>query len=140
MIGQGAGRMPAPGLEAAAARPCAGLLEDQRHENALVQRRIGGDGADVVGAHHFIVFMLDDVAVPDKETRYVKAGADARDLARIGDDRILPAALAGIWRPPLPPAWEIEVAVGMPTLCPLPVARQWALVPQGTPPFPPPLP
>ena len=43
---------------------------------------------DAVRAHHLIILVLNDVAVPDKETRLGKLHLEASDLARIGDDRV----------------------------------------------------
>ena len=40
--------------------------------------------------------MLDDVAVPDVEARQVELRLDPRDLARVGDDRVLEAALPAL--------------------------------------------
>jgi hypothetical protein len=39
-----------------------------------------------------VILVLDDVAVPDEETGAIERRPDARDLARVGDDRVLAGA------------------------------------------------
>ena len=47
-----------------------------------------------VGAHHFVVLVLQDVAVPDVAAHVAfEAYDDASDHAGIGADRVLPAGL-----------------------------------------------
>ena len=43
---------------------------------------------DAIRAHHFVVFVLDDVAVPEILAGEVILGFDARDLSRIGGDEV----------------------------------------------------
>ena len=47
--------------------------------------------ADTVRPHHFVVLVLDNVAVPDELARRIELGAHAGDLAGVGDDRVFPA-------------------------------------------------
>ena len=46
-----------------------------------------------IGAHHFVVLMFHDMAVPHIETGDVELGLHRRDLSRIGDHRVLVARL-----------------------------------------------
>jgi hypothetical protein len=48
----------------------------------------GRRSADRVGPHHLVVLVINDVAVPDEETRAVEFRLDAGDLVGIGDDRV----------------------------------------------------
>src|SRR5215218_7595490 len=48
-----------------------------------------GLGADPVWPHHLVVFVLDDVAVPDEEAGTVERGLHAGDLTGVGDDGVL---------------------------------------------------
>ena len=48
--------------------------------------------------HHLVVFVLDDMTMPDKKPWQVVLGLDSRDLAGIGDDRILETGFTGLWR------------------------------------------
>jgi hypothetical protein len=50
------------------------------------------------GPHHLVVFVLDDVAVPDELARPSEARLESRHLARVGDDRVLKAAFPWLWR------------------------------------------
>jgi hypothetical protein len=62
-------------------------------------RLAGLDRADAVGAHHLVVFVFDDVAVPDELSWVREPDAEAGYLAGIGDERVLEAALPGLGRP-----------------------------------------
>src|SRR3990167_54790 len=53
-------------------------------------------GADAQWPHHLVVLVLDDVAVPDELAGRVELYAQTRDLAGVGDDRILEAGLPGL--------------------------------------------
>src|ERR1700677_4708209 len=55
-----------------------------------------GGGYYLVGAHHFVVLVLQDVAVPDVAAGEAFEGDDdARDHAGVGAHSVLPAALRG---------------------------------------------
>src|SRR6266540_3056811 len=43
---------------------------------------------DPVGAHHLVVLVLDDVAVPHVQAGEVELGLDPGDLLRVGDDGV----------------------------------------------------
>ena len=58
----------------------------------------GCTGPMRIRPHHLVVLVLDDVAVPDELAGLVELGADAGDLAGIGDDRVLEAGLPGFGR------------------------------------------
>jgi hypothetical protein len=47
-----------------------------------------GDRTNEVWPHHLVVFVLDDVAVPDEEPGAIEFRLNACDLARIGDDSV----------------------------------------------------
>ena len=49
--------------------------------------------ADAEGTHHLVVFVLYDMAMPDKLARGVESHPQAGHLARVGDDSILEAGL-----------------------------------------------
>jgi len=49
------------------------------------------DRSDAVGDHHFVVFVLDDVAMPDIESVQVERGPDRGFFTRIRNHRILEA-------------------------------------------------
>src|SRR4029450_457289 len=51
---------------------------------------------DAVGPHHLVVFVLDDVAVPDEQAGAVEGCLHAGDLAGVGDDGVLAACLPGL--------------------------------------------
>src|SRR5262249_8353992 len=48
-------------------------------------------GRDDVRPHHLVVLVLDDVAVPDVQSRYVERGPDGRDVSGVGEDGMLEA-------------------------------------------------
>src|SRR5829696_9171311 len=48
-----------------------------------------GLGADPVRPHHLVVFVLDDVTVPDEEAGAVVGRLHAGDLTGVGDDCVL---------------------------------------------------
>ena len=50
---------------------------------------------DPEGPHHLVVFVLDDVAVPDELPWRIELGPDACHLARIGSDGVLEAGFPG---------------------------------------------
>src|SRR4029450_8449642 len=54
---------------------------------------------DPVRPHHLVVLVLDDVAVPDELPWVGEVEAESGDLAWIGDDRVLEAALPGLGWP-----------------------------------------
>ena len=54
--------------------------------------------SDAVGPHHLVVLVLDDVAVPDELAGVSELRLDARDLAGVGDDRVLEAGLPRLRR------------------------------------------
>src|SRR5215217_7020251 len=54
--------------------------------------------ADAVRAHHLVVLVLDDVAVPDELAGRVELGPDAGDLTWVGDDGVLDAAFGRLGR------------------------------------------
>src|SRR5580692_2179494 len=57
----------------------------------------GGD--DVVGAHHFIVLVLEDVAMPDVTPgKTFEANDDSRDHPRIRSHRVFPSSFVRIGR------------------------------------------
>jgi hypothetical protein len=69
------------------------------HRRLILQRsRTVAQGTDTERAHHRIVFMREDMAVPDIETRDVKMRPDAGDLARIDKHGVLAAHLPWIRR------------------------------------------
>ena len=45
----------------------------------------------MVRSHHFIVFMLDNMAMPDVEAGIIELHLDTRNLAGVGDDRVFEA-------------------------------------------------
>src|SRR6266508_360290 len=53
---------------------------------------------DPVGAHHLVVLVLDDVAVPHVQAGEVELGLDPGDLLRVGDDGVLVAGLPALRR------------------------------------------
>src|SRR5512144_78159 len=63
---------------------------------AVRLRKVGRDRADVVGPHHFVVFVLDDMAVPDVLAGQVEQCLHASDLAGVGDDSVLESRLGGV--------------------------------------------
>ena len=65
-----------------------------RHFSSLDLRRVrltGLQRPDAVGAHHLIVLMFHDMAMPDVLTGCVELGPHARHLAWVGDHRVLDA-------------------------------------------------
>jgi len=50
---------------------------------------------DVVRPHHLVIFMLDDVAMPDKAAGSVEMSDHPGDFAGIGDDCIFEAGFGG---------------------------------------------
>ena len=61
-----------------------------------VRRRL--PARDAVGAHHLVVLVFEDVAVPDEAARKIELGLDARDLARVRDHRIFDPQLPCLGR------------------------------------------
>src|SRR6188474_3587012 len=56
-------------------------------------------GADAVRPHHFIVLVLDDVAMPDELAGRIELRPHASDLSGIGNHGVLEASLPGLrWR------------------------------------------
>ena len=49
--------------------------------------------SDAEWNHHLVVFMFNDMAVPDVQAFPVEGRINAGNLTRIGDDRVLPAGL-----------------------------------------------
>ena len=45
--------------------------------------------ADIHHAHHLVVLMREDMAVPDVAARFVECGLDAGDLSGEGGDHVL---------------------------------------------------
>ena len=58
-----------------------------------------GSRLDPQRAHHLVVLVLEDVAVPDEEPGVVEARLDAGDLVGVGDDRVLVAGLPRLGGP-----------------------------------------
>ena len=61
-----------------------------------------GSRLDPQRAHHLVVLVLKDVAVPDEEPRLIETGLDAGDLVGVGDDRVLVTGLPRFGRPRCP--------------------------------------
>ena len=62
-------------------------------------------GPDAIQAHHLVVLVLDDVAVPDELAGVGEPQPQPGHLAGVGDDGVLPAALPGLGRVGLPASW-----------------------------------
>ena len=58
----------------------------------------GWGDPDAVGPHHFVVLVLDDVAVPDELAGVGEPQPQPGHLARVGDHGVLPAVLPGLRR------------------------------------------
>src|SRR6266545_3776504 len=58
-----------------------------------------GSGPHSVRAHHLVVLVLHDVAVPHVPARQIELGLDPGDLARIRDDGVLVARLPPLGLP-----------------------------------------
>src|SRR5512132_4183722 len=60
---------------------------------AVAEWAVRRSGSDPVRAHHLVVLVLDDVAVPDEQPGAVVGRLDAGDLAGVGDDGVLASGL-----------------------------------------------
>jgi len=80
---------------------------DPEHDEPTLRTRTFIDGAaysagrsgtrqHLERAHHLVVFMLEDMAVPEVAADHVEGRNDSRDLAGVGDDRVLLSGLPGI--------------------------------------------
>src|SRR5690606_36182797 len=78
-LGPGLGRRRHPGSVA--------TLVAARKASAATNGSLEGS-LDDERAHHVVVFVLDDVAVPDVLARAIEAGDEAGDGARIGEHRV----------------------------------------------------
>src|SRR5688572_16400054 len=66
---------------------------------------------DAIRSHHLVVFVFDDVAVPDELAGYRERHSHARNLAGIRDDGVLPAVLPRMRRNRNGPGGDLDCPV-----------------------------
>src|SRR5215207_10480937 len=66
--------------------------------SAMISSAAAVSGPDAIRAHHLVVLVLEDVAVPDEQAGAVEERLHARDLAGVGDHGVLATELPALGR------------------------------------------